>query len=46
MRSGAGWLIDVPVKTGGLGEMAYFMSNPPIFVQAHKAAQAAKCFTT
>ena len=45
VRSGDGWLIDVPVKTGGLGEMAYFMSNPPIFVQAHEAAQVAKCMS-
>lgn len=45
VRSGETWLIDNPVKPGGLGEMAYFMSNPPLFIQAHEAAQATKCLT-
>lgn len=42
-RTARGWLIDVPESHGGLGLMAYLLSNSPIMARAYASAQATAC---
>lgn len=44
-RAGSGWLIDMPMRPDGLAFMAYLLSNPAIFSQAHAAAQRTECLS-
>ncbi|HTQ11569.1 MAG TPA: hypothetical protein VMI31_16015 [Fimbriimonadaceae bacterium] len=44
-RTDQGWLIDPPMLDGGLSFMAYLLSDPPMFEEAHKAAEATSCLS-